>query len=147
MLALILQNLFEAAEDNRGPVQVLLCKQIGKIIENYFLHVDLAEYTSKILKQRDKLLWDRNAHLTLRFIGEKLNIEVPLSPKTTSSFLKLETDDDKTSCAASSKFPSCFGTPIKKTESPNRNYQRMDTIISKSNMEVDKTDGGLMIYP
>ena len=53
MLALILQNLFEAAEDNRGPVQVLLCKQIGKIIENYFLHVDLAEYTSKILKQRD----------------------------------------------------------------------------------------------
>lgn len=69
-LALILQNLFETAEDNWGPVQVVLCKQIDKIIENYFLHVDLAAYTSKILQQRDKLLRDRNAHLTLPELGE-----------------------------------------------------------------------------
>jgi hypothetical protein len=55
----------------------VLCQNIGLVIKNFFLNIDLTANNSKVLEQRDKLLQDIDAKHTLDELAKNLNIKVP----------------------------------------------------------------------
>jgi hypothetical protein len=55
----------------------VLCQNIGLVIKNFFLNIDLTANNSKVLEQRDKLLQDIDAKHALDELAKNLNIKVP----------------------------------------------------------------------